>query len=209
MAKSWKSIVVPGVKKYHNSEWADANMLVSLLCASEEFTDDVIVSHSDILYEDRLLQGMMQTTDDYCVAVDSQWRDYWQLRYGRVDYDLETLKTDGGCITALGRGTDDPNDCEARYIGLLKFSKEGIEEAGNRIQRAVTDFAEVPWQASGKVGRKAYMTDLIQDLIDSGLPVRAVTFEHGWLEFDTNEDYEIVVDAASKGSLVRLFMDND
>jgi NDP-sugar pyrophosphorylase family protein len=34
------------------------------------------------------------------------------------------------------------------------------------------------------------MTDLLQAMIDKGIPVGAVTVQRGWLEFDTVEDYE-------------------
>ena len=47
-----------------------------------------------------------------------------------------------------------------------------------------------PWQQSGKTVRKAYMTDLLNAVIESGREVKAVRFQHGWIEFDTNEDYE-------------------
>ena len=47
-----------------------------------------------------------------------------------------------------------------------------------------------PWQQSGKPFRQAYMTDLLQELIDQGERVKAVQIRGGWLEFDTNADYE-------------------
>jgi len=34
------------------------------------------------------------------------------------------------------------------------------------------------------------MTDFMQELVDKGLDVQAVKIQNGWLEFDTNEDYE-------------------
>jgi NDP-sugar pyrophosphorylase family protein len=39
------------------------------------------------------------------------------------------------------------------------------------------------------------MTDLLNALIQSGTDVRAVHFHNGWLEFDTNEDYEQAIEA--------------
>ena len=45
------------------------------------------------------------------------------------------------------------------------------------------------------------MTDLLQALIEENEPVQAVTFHHGWIEFDTNEDYETACRWAEEGSL--------
>ena len=34
------------------------------------------------------------------------------------------------------------------------------------------------------------MTDLIQDMVDLGMPIQCVIIESGWKEIDTVEDYE-------------------
>lgn len=49
--------------------------------------------------------------------------------------------------------------------------------------------------------RKAYMTDLLQAIIESGYPVKAEIFRNGWIEFDTNEDYENACKWAEDGSI--------
>ena len=54
--------------------------------------------------------------------------------------------------------------------------------------------ADQPWQQSGKVVKKAYMTDLLNAIIESGKDVKAIHFNNGWIEFDTNEDYEIALE---------------
>lgn len=183
-----------GVKYYHNKEWEDTNMLVSLMCASDEFNDDVIVSYSDIVFDDKVLQGMMNSNSDYAVGVDKDWRPYWEFRYGTVFFDLEELKiNDKNEILSLGRETKDPNDCDARYIGILKFSINGINNIREILEKVLTEFKDKPWQVSGKTGRKAYMTDLLQELLDRKCVLSAVIFERGWYEFDTNEDYEVVL----------------
>ena len=61
-----------------------------------------------------------------------------------------------------------------------------------------------PWQQSGKTVRSAYMTDLLNAIIESGKKVKAVHFEHGWIEFDTNEDYEKMIELAQDGELRQI-----
>ena len=46
------------------------------------------------------------------------------------------------------------------------------------------------WQQSGQPVQRAYMTDMFNALIEAGEDVMAVRFKRGWIEFDTNEDYE-------------------
>lgn len=195
-------IAYEGVKYYTNEDFANTNMVESLLAAKAEFTDDVIVSYSDILFESRLLKGMMEAKGDYLVGVDDNWQVYWQKRYGKVDFDTESLTIDANDnITELGLSDPKLEDISARYIGILKFSKAGLDYIQQIMDVAHRDFSDKPWQQSGKPAYRAYMTDLLNAIIESGMPVKAVHFNNGWIEFDTNEDYENACKWVEDGAL--------
>jgi choline kinase len=194
-------ISIPGVRYYENPEYSTTNMVVSLFCAREKLVGDIIVAYADILYEPRLLRMMMDDPHDIAVAVDITWKKYWQMRYGTVLNDLESLKLQDGRIMSLGRENPELHEVDARYIGLIKFSAAGTEAMRNIWDAYRGSHWERPWQVSGKPLRQAYMTDMLQALIDSGQAVHAVTTENGWLEFDTNEDYERATAWAVDGRL--------
>ena len=69
-----------------------------------------------------------------------------------------------------------------------------IQGTSKKYNEAKKEYWEKPWQQSGKPFRQAYMTDLIQELIDRDKLVSSVIIEGGWMEFDTNEDYELQKD---------------
>ena len=48
------------------------------------------------------------------------------------------------------------------------------------------------------------MTDFLQGLIDEGLEVKAHKIQHKWLEFDTEEDYEKMLELANAGKIQRF-----
>ncbi len=180
-----------GIKYYTNEDYANTNMVESLLTAKAEFDDDIIISYSDILFEESMLKTMMTKKTDFAVAVDVDWKKYWQKRYGRTDFDTESLSLDKeGNITELGLESPKLEDIDARYIGLLKFSAEGLECILKLMEKAYLEYMDKPWQQSGKTVKKAYMTDLLNALIEDGKSVKAVKFNNSWIEFDTNEDYE-------------------
>lgn len=200
-----EKIQYEGVKYYTNEDFANTNMVESLLAAKDEFDDEVIVSYSDIIFEEEMLRGMLTAPGDFSAAVDIDWRDYWQARYGRTDFDTESLVIDReGNIVSLGRENPPPDQIDARYVGLLKFSRRGLEIIQKIMAEAYQLDADVPWQQSGKPARKAYMTDMLQALIESGEQVHAEPFHHGWIEFDTNEDYESACTWAETGLLKRF-----
>lgn len=195
-------ITYEGVTYYTNKDYANTNMVESLMTARAEFTDDVIVSYSDIVFNEDMLQTMIKETGDFLVAADRDWKEYWQARYGRSDFDTESLTIDdNNCITSLGLENPPLESIDARYIGLLKFSHRGLKTIGRVMQKAYTLSENEPWQQSGKPVRKAYMTDLLQALIEEKEQVKAVCFQHGWIEFDTSEDYETACGWAENGTL--------
>lgn len=180
-----------GVTYCTNEDYANTNMVESLMAARKEFDDDVIVSYSDILFDGKMLGTMISSEVDFGVAVDDNWQMYWMKRYGKVDFDTESLAIDeNDNIIELGLESPELTAIDARYIGLLKFSKDGLEKIVKTLEDAYKNYQDKPWQQSGKTVRKAYMTDLLNAMIEAGEQVRAIHFNNGWIEFDTNEDYE-------------------
>lgn len=190
------------IKYFDNKDYASTNMVESLLQAKSEFNDDIIVSYSDIVFEDQLLKKMLDANVDYGVAVDDNWQEYWKLRYGKVDFDTESLSIDSqDNITELGKESPALDTIDARYIGLLKFSTKGLNNILSMMEEAHKYYKDKAWQQSGKTVMQAYMTDLLNALIQSDANVKAIHFNNGWLEFDTNEDYEKAIEPSN----VQLF----
>ena len=200
-----EKITYEGIRYYTNEDYANTNMVESLLAAKAEFDGDILLSYSDIVFSEEMLRSMIAASGDFLCAVDKDWQEYWQARYGRVDFDTESLSIDGeGNIRSLGLENPPLEGIDARYVGLLRFSRRGLGVIQSIMDEAHKLGDDVPWQQSGKPVKKAYMTDLLQAIIEAGEKVRAVPFHHGWVEFDTNEDYETACKWAEDGTLERF-----
>lgn len=187
-----KLINYPKVTYYHNPDYASTNMVESLMCARKEFDTDILVSYSDILYTKSLPKRVMEHLGKITVAVDAAWRHYWKLRFKSTEKDLESLSiSDKGIITEIGKPVTSSKGLNYRYIGLIKFSKEGILKAIKLYDKKKAK--NEPWEQSGKPFRQGYMTDLISELIKTGMTVYSVTTQGGWLELDTEKDYELAL----------------
>lgn len=198
-------IAYEGITYYTNREFANTNMVESLMTAKSEFNDDIIVSYSDILFEEKMLRDMMRIKEDFVVAVDDNWKVYWQKRYGKINFDTESLTIDENSnITELGLENPKLEDIDARYVGLLKFSRSGLQDIVSIMEEAYANYADKPWKQSQKPVRKAYMTDLLQAVIEAGHDVKAEHFNNGWIEFDTNEDYENACKWVEDGSIKEI-----
>lgn len=202
-----EKINYPDVEYVVNPSYDSTNMLASLLCAEEFLSGTVIVSYADIIFDDNLLESLIARDGDVIVSVDTAWENYWIKRHGSAELDSESLVLDGDIIVSLGVEAPLLKDIDARYVGLLKFSERGIYELKRIWHKSRDAYWDLPWQVSGKSLSKAYLTDMLQAMIDEGIGVQALKVKGGWMEFDTNEDYELALKWLDDGTITELLKD--
>ena len=185
-------IQIPDVKYYVNEDYANTNMVETLFAAEQEMDDEILVCYADILYEKEVLNKILAAKVDVGVTVDEDYWDYWKARADKPEDDTESLVIDEeGKIIELGDTKCALDKAKVRYVGLIKFSKKGIgalKKVYHENREKYFDKDE-PWLRS-KSFKKAYMTCMLQAIINSGQRVDPIIIKHGWLEFDTVEDYE-------------------
>jgi len=177
-----------------NSRHDVTNMVATLLCAEKVLTSgaDVLVSYGDIVCEPRVIKLVVESRAPLSVAVDAQWRAYWELRFPDPLTDAETLQLrDDGTIADIGRRPRSFDEIQGQYLGLLKVTAEAaawIVDMCHRIR-----------QVDGRRADRMYMTDLLQALIEDGRRVNAVRVDHGWLEVDSPADLTLYDVARATG----------
>ena len=72
---------------------------------------------------------------------------------------------------------------------MLKLNPRGAEIFKRHFDRCKELYSGKPFQRAD-VFEKAYLTDMIQEMVDLGVPIHCVIIERGWKEIDTVEDYE-------------------
>jgi choline kinase len=201
-----QAINYSGVRYIQNEQYSTTNMVGSLMVARDEFNGDCLVCYSDVVYEPRVLREIQQARCSIGVVVDTDFREYWQTRLGDWMDDSESLQIDqSGMIIELGRPKPLQKDVHARYVGLLKFDDEGT----NAFKVAYDRHAEVnltrnvPWYNSRSF-RQAYMTDMIQAVVDDGIEVQAIKIARGWLELDTKKDFTLYHQWIENGIMQRF-----
>ncbi len=199
-------IKISGVKYYTNKDYANTNMVETLFAAEKEMDDDIIVCYSDILYQKDVIKIVVKSKADIGVAVDSDYIDYWKERLEYPQHDTESLVIQKGRITELGEASCKPEKAKVRYVGLVKLSKKGVEIMKKVYHENREKYYEksAPWLRS-KTFKKAYMTSLLQAIINSGHIVMPIRITRGWLEFDTEQDYERYSQWLQDGTLKRFF----
>ena len=92
-------------------------------------------------------------------------------------------------MAEIGKINTGKHDVHGEFIGMLKLSPRGSEIFKKHFHRAKDLYWKKPFQRA-KTFQKAYITDILQDMADLGVPIHCVIIERGWKEIDTEEDYK-------------------
>lgn len=202
-------ISFPDISYFENFDYQNTNMLETLFCANEKLSDSVIVCYGDIIFEERILNELLTSTDDISIVIDKNWKKYWTLRFKNPLDDAESLVIDrDGFIKEIGQKTDDINKIQAQYIGLMKFSGEGLA----KIKTMYEKFKKMSKNGTNPLNpnlsfEKSFLTDFLQALITGGCNLKAVPIHSGWLELDSLNDYNLykkLHDTHELGKLITL-----
>ena len=179
-----------GLKYFENTDYQNNNILNSLFYAEEAIHGNVIINYSDILFDENVINRLLDSNADISIVVDIDWRGYY---VGRKDHPVDEAEkvifNANNEVIKIGKVLTNKEDVYGEFIGMMKLSPKGSEIVKLHFNRAKKIFWDKPYQRAQKF-QKAYITDLIQDMVDMGVLIHCVIIERGWKEIDTVEDYE-------------------
>ncbi len=180
-------------------------MVASLFSAEAEFTEEIIVCYSDIIYEKSVIKNVLEAKANIGVVVDENYLDYWKARSADWKNDVESLVINNNEIIDLGNTKCSLKEAKERYVGIIKFSTKGIQNLKKYFHKNKKLYwdKDEKWKRS-KSFKKAYMTCMLQELIDNNIIVSPIIIQHGWMEFDTVEDYDKAIKWLKEGSINRF-----
>ena len=177
-------IKIKDTKTFINKRYYETNMVSSLFCAESELNGEVIISYGDIVYSDSILKKLINSKHNISVAIDLDWKRYWMERFENPLDDAESMVLDSkGSIINIGKLPKNYTQINGQYIGLMKFSSQGIIS----LKKIFYKSKEVR-QIQNKKVSNAFMTDLLQTLIDEGINIWPVNIQGEWVEVDTAKD---------------------
>ena len=172
------------IKLKVNDRYFETNMVWTLFSAEEELEGDIIVSYGDIVYSKNILKALIKSKADIAVTIDMKWEGYWRERNENPLDDAETLKLrKDGTISEIGQKPSSLEEIEGQYMGLMKFSSEGVRQIKSAFHSALES-----GKLLGKEVENSYMTDLLQFIVSIGGKVASVQIDEDWVEVDTVED---------------------
>ena len=178
-----------GIKYYSNTDFKNNNILNSIFYAEKIINGNIIISYSDILFEPFVVKRALESNHDISIVVDIDWRGYYVNRKEHPITEAENvIFNSDNEVVKIGKINTGRNDVHGEFIGMLKLSNKGAEIFKSHFNRCKKLYWNKPFHRA-KIFQQAYLTDMIQELVDVGVKVNCVIIEKGWKEIDTVEDY--------------------
>jgi choline kinase len=182
-------IQVPGARTFDNDAYRDNNILVSLFYAEPAMAGGFLFSYSDIVFRPEVVRTAIDTEGDFALVIDRRWHEAYVGRQHHPVEEGEVARVEDGRVTVVGKKTVPPAEASGEFIGLARFSAAAVDKMRARYHERRQALWGQPYGRAAKF-EKAYLTDLLNDLIGSGEVMRPAFIDGGWREIDTVEDLE-------------------
>jgi len=167
------------------------DVLGSLMTAKFQMNDEIITTYSDIVFDEKILNSIIKFTGDFGIAVDLNWKTKYVNRDQHPINEADNVLIENGMILEIRKNITKCEDgqiiCE--FLGLMKLSKNGTKIFKDK-------YFELIKSHNGKFHNapsleRAYLTDMLQELINSGIQISPIFVNGNWCEIDTPQDLEI------------------
>lgn len=169
-----------------NHDWANNNILLSLLMAREYLADGFVSTYGDIVYEGAVVQKLVKSSAAIALGCDTAWRRRYVGRTQHPESDAEKLRADGKRVVELSR-TIPSEQADGEFIGVMKLTPAGVQDF-----LAAFDDAERRYHPGtfreGRSFQKAYLIDLLAEMLEQGIAMEREDTYGGYMEIDTTQD---------------------
>ncbi|HVY29757.1 MAG TPA: phosphocholine cytidylyltransferase family protein [Polyangiaceae bacterium] len=169
-----------------NHDWQNNNILLSLLMARDYLKDGFVSSYGDIVYEGAVVQKLVKSPANIALGCDTAWRRRYVGRTQHPETDAEKLRADGSRVVELSR-TIPSEQAEGEFIGVMKQTPAGAGEFLAAFDRAERSYGGGQFR-EGRSFQKAYLIDLLAEMLEQGSSMQREDTHGGYMEIDTVQD---------------------
>jgi choline kinase len=169
-----------------NADWANNNILLSLLCARDYLSEGFLSTYADIVYDGQIAKQLVASHADIALGCDTAWRRRYIGRSQHPESDAEKLCADGTRVLEISR-TIASEAADGEFIGVMKLSSDGARVFTDAFDRAQRTYGAGQFR-EGRSFQKAYLLDLLQEMLEAGASMHRENIHGGYMEIDTGQD---------------------
>ena len=180
-------ITFPSINYFKNENYSTTSGNESLYYAREKLQDCTIITYSDIIFEKAVIDQVINFKGDIGIAVDLNWEKNYVNRDQHPKSEAENVLFDKeGNVLEIKKNIQKPDSKIGEYLGVMKLSRKNSKVFLDK-------YSELNISHQGKFHNassleSAYLTDMFQELIDSGIRISPIYVSGKWCEIDTPQD---------------------
>ena len=179
------------VNYVYNSEYQQTEQIGSLMKARNEISGDVIISFGDILFEEKILEELLENKDDFVLVSDPNWKKSYESRPDNPPTQSDFIALKNNKIIKFFKNSleIDNSYSVVEFIGLMKMSAMSSNiflQKYNNLEKSHTGKFHF---ASSFMNAK--FIDFFEELRLSGIQMYTLNVNGKWCEIDTIQDLEI------------------
>ena len=177
------------VNYVNDAKHNEHDILGSLLVAKDYIQGNIVITYSDILFDENVLRQIIQQKCDIGIAVDMDWKQAYEERTLHPLTEAENvLLDDNKNILKIQKNIKSSTDMVGEFLGIIKLSSHGAKILTDKFEYLLANHTGTFHNAASL--KKAYFTDFIQELVNSKIVVTPIFISGKWCEIDTNQDLE-------------------
>ena len=179
------------IEYVHNPNFREQEQTGSLMVARSKIAGDILIMFGDILFDEMILQQMLDSKGDIVIAVDKNWEKSYEERHDNPKSEADkVLIKDGKVIQISAKNIEVNNDNDIReLLGLIKLSMKGSKILIDQYEKL--ENSHIGKFHDAVSFKKAKFVDMLQELLSSGIVITPVSIKGKWCEIDTKHDLEI------------------
>ena len=179
------------VNYVNDKNFKEHDQLGSLMCAKDNLDDDVIILFADIIFEESILEQILESKHDVTIAVDMNWKELYRNRKNNSFNDADKVIIEDGKATRIFKKMkeNDKNFTIGEFIGLMKLSQNGAKQFKEEYEKL--EFSHSGNFHDAETLQTAKLIDILQDLIEKQIKVNTISITGKWCEIDTTEDLSV------------------
>ena len=177
----------PSINYFKNENYSTTSGNESLYCAREKLQDCTIITYSDIIFEKAVIDQVINFKGDIGITVDLNWEKNYVNRDKHPKSEADNVLFDKeGNVLEIKKNIQKPDSKIGEYLGVMKLSRKNSKVFLDK-------YSELKISHQGKFHNaasleSAYLTDMFQELIDSGIRISPIYVSGKWCEIDTPQD---------------------
>ena len=168
------------IKYFYNKNYKKNEQLDSFFTAKKWFTDDLLITFSDIIYEKSILEKIIGNKNNFSIAIQKNWKQKYKNRFDHPINQADKVFVKNNMIKKIGKNLS-INKTNGEFLGIFKIHKKMCNIL---IQ-------EYKFLKKIKKTHNLQIHDFFSYLIKKNISIKPVYVNGKFMEIDTLNDYKI------------------